>query len=115
MEQESDDDRNELPGFGLPIDYLPKWSLRGDIKRFPHAIADDLSSKGVTVRERRMLEFINQVTDKPEWDRKVFDESIVSKWHDEACQRTEELNDLYLSERMFDFVCTVCARLAVRD
>lgn len=59
-----DDNRIRLPGFGEEITYLPDWD-RGDDEwaRFPHAIADALASSGVTVRERRMLEFINQITD----------------------------------------------------
>lgn len=52
-----------------------------------------------------MLTFISQITDKAEWDRKVFDESIVSKWREEANRQlwgAEE--DVVLSQRMFDFV-----------
>jgi hypothetical protein len=58
------EDRICLPGFGRPLEYLPIWR-RYDEEwlRFPHAIADALASEGVTLRERRMLEFINQITD----------------------------------------------------
>lgn len=56
----TDDDRIRLPGFGLEVDFLPDWKLG---ERFPHAIADSLASEGVTIRERRMLEFITQITD----------------------------------------------------
>jgi hypothetical protein len=95
---------NVFPGFGQPIQYMPK-----DEDRFRHAIEDEwVASKGVTVRERRMLEFIDTISDKPEWDRKVFDEAIVSTWKEEACCRVESLNDDYLSLQMFDFVCTSC-------
>jgi hypothetical protein len=60
----TDDDRIRLPGFGLDVDYLPDWTRQDEEwKRFPHAIADALASNGVTIRERRMLEFINQITD----------------------------------------------------
>ncbi len=31
-----------------------------------------------------MIGFINVITDKPEWTRKVFDEKIVAKWRAEA-------------------------------
>jgi hypothetical protein len=95
----STDERTKLPGFGLPVDYMPDWK-----ERFPHAIADNQTTKAITFRERRMLDFINQITDKPEWDRKVFDEDIVSKWREEASKELEEKNDVILSERMFDFV-----------
>jgi hypothetical protein len=94
-----------LPGFGKPLQHLPQWRF-GDKppQRFPHAIADHFASDGVTVRERRMLEFISQITDKPDWERKVFDESIVEKWREEACVHHEDLEDVFLSSRMFHYV-----------
>lgn len=94
-----------LPGFGQPLEYLPKW-IKTDEEwlRYPHAIADCVASEGVTLRERRMLEFVNQITDKPEWERKVCDEEIVAKWHGEACKYHEDIGDDYLSEAMWDYV-----------
>lgn len=105
----SQEPRNVLPGFGLPLVNLPQWHpwrVEDERKRerLPHAISDHVASKGVTLRERRMLEFIGQISDKPEWDRKVFDESIVVKWKEEAYRFVEELDDKFLSEKMFDFV-----------
>jgi hypothetical protein len=103
------DERIKLPGFGLPMQHTPPLRIRlenGENKRgrFPHAIADYFSSAGVKLRERRMLDFIDKITDKPEWDRKVFDEAILGKWHEEACRYSEELRDDYLSERMWKYV-----------
>ncbi|KAI9930716.1 hypothetical protein MW887_011472 [Aspergillus wentii] len=92
-------DRIILPGFGRPLDDY-KQDERPD---FDHAIRDLCQSLGVVLRERRMIDFINQISDKPEWDRKVFDEDIVSKWMAEACVWKEELNDDYLSAAMFDY------------
>ncbi|KAI8935769.1 hypothetical protein NX059_007289 [Plenodomus lindquistii] len=37
-----------------------------------------------TVRERCMLFFMNKITDKPQWQRKIHDEEIVAKWKKEA-------------------------------
>ncbi|KAK7966271.1 uncharacterized protein PG986_000548 [Apiospora aurea] len=51
-----------------------------------------------------MLDFVNQITDKPDWHRKVSDEQIVQKWKEEAVQFDETLDDFYLSEKMFE-VC----------
>jgi hypothetical protein len=102
VEMVSADRRITLPGFGMPINYLPKWSPTDREGRFPHAIADFVASDGVTVRERRMLEFITQITDKPEWNRNVFDETIVTKWRDEALQHGEAI----FSAQMFDYVGT---------
>lgn len=104
-------DRVILPGFGQPLnDDLPtiekEGPYKGQRRRFPHALRDSCYSVGVSVRERRMLDFINKITDKPEWERKVFDEDIVSKWRSEACVHSEELDDYYLSAAMFDYVGT---------
>lgn len=38
----------------------------------------------VTVRERVIIAVTAALKDKPDWERKVFDESIVSKWRSEA-------------------------------
>ncbi|OJD29659.1 uncharacterized protein BKCO1_750003 [Diplodia corticola] len=91
-----------LPGFGLPLDELPPWSREDNKQRFPHAILELGASNGITLRERRMLDFVNKISDKPEWDRKVFDESIVSKWQMEATRYDDEIKDVYLSKQMFD-------------
>lgn len=87
-------ERIKLPGFGLPLREMPP---RG--KRLPHAIADWCGSSGVTVYERNMLNFMSQITDKPNWDDKVFDETIVQKWRQEATTQYENFTDA-----MFDYV-----------
>jgi len=55
-----------------------------------------------------MLDFISRISDKPEWERKVFDEEIVEKWRAEGCVRNEAIRDDILSKRMFDFVSSNC-------
>lgn len=93
--------KKQFPGLGLPIDHEGEG-----LTTFPLAIGDQpWTSNGVTLREQRMLQFINQITDKPEWEVKVFDEDIVSRWRAEADIRPEELDgDVILSQQMFDFV-----------
>ncbi|KAF2008441.1 hypothetical protein BU24DRAFT_497902 [Aaosphaeria arxii CBS 175.79] len=95
----------KLPGFGLPVDTLDQWRLEDDEwTRFPHAIADSLAKLGITLREKRMLVFINQITDKTEWERKVFDDTIVAKWEKEAVRwdaSFPEKGDWWLSTEMF--------------
>lgn len=96
----------KLPGFGLPIDEMPKWWRDKEKNRFPHAIADFFATHGVTRREQRMLDFVNQITDKPRWTGKIHDEQIVAKWRDEACgtKEQQEWNDQFLSEKCFNYV-----------
>ncbi|KAK8017786.1 hypothetical protein PG993_014112 [Apiospora rasikravindrae] len=101
-------ERIQLPGFGLPMQVHPTPpnapANPEKSTRFPHAIADYFASNGVTERELRMLDFVNQITDKPDWHRKVSDEQIVKKWEKEAVRFDETLDDFYLSEKMFE-VC----------
>ncbi|KAF9270595.1 hypothetical protein L218DRAFT_914736 [Marasmius fiardii PR-910] len=51
----------------------------------------------MTVREQKMLVVMNELTDKPEWERKVFDDSTVEKWKSEALNKS----DTDFSEEMF--------------
>ena len=66
----------KLPGFGLPVNYRP------DYKYFPNAM--------------------DEITDKPNWDMKIIDNSIVQKWRQEALA----MEGMDVSERMLDWVCT---------
>lgn len=88
--------RISLPGFGRALNDYPydlTQGPKGPRLRFPHAIEDEYPAQGVSVRERRMMEFVDQITDKPEWTRKVFDEGIVAKWRAEAVGYRGELNE----------------------
>lgn len=95
----------QFPGLGLPIHHVGKG-----FTTFPLAIGDKpWTSSGVSLREQRMLDFVSQITDKPDWEVKVFDEAIVSRWRAEADFRPEGLEgDVHLSPGMFDFVCDLC-------
>lgn len=95
----------KLPGFGLPLDAMPKDHQYGTT-RFPHAIADYFATDGVTIREQTMLEFMSQITDKPMWTEKIYDDTIVEKWRQEACgtKKQQEFSDAHLSMACFDFV-----------
>ncbi|KAJ2988973.1 hypothetical protein NUW58_g3705 [Xylaria curta] len=96
--------RLKLPGFGMPLTQLPEDG--GEY--FMHALweACRFQSVGLKLREVRMMEFMNQITDKPEWERKVFDEQIVNAWRGEAMgTQAQEMNldgDVYMTEKMFD-------------
>lgn len=67
-----------LPGIGLPIKQdseLPIEGRRGDWRH---------CATPVTVRERVMIAIMAALKDKPDWERKVFDELTVDKWRQEA-------------------------------
>ena len=83
------------PGFGLPV------NEKGPKDRFPNAIMD-WAGTALTVRERTMLALMDSITDKVDWDRKVFDETITNKWRQEAFD--SENGDV--TEKMFDWVST---------
>ena len=91
-----DDVPIELPGFGYSVTKMPYQVYNSDAKkrkirrrmRFPTALGeDDPNEEEITpfvFREVLMLRIMNELTDKPEWSRKVFDENITKKWRDEA-------------------------------
>lgn len=91
-------ERVKLPGFGLPVNYRPD-------ERIQNAIID-WSGTILTVRELNMMAIMDKITDKPDWDRKVFDDTIVQKWRQEAL--AAEGTDV--SEKMLDWVCTKVLR-----
>ncbi|RYO87169.1 hypothetical protein DL766_009449 [Monosporascus sp. MC13-8B] len=99
------DGRVKLPGFGLSLKEMPERTTKDAVAkggastdiRLPHAIADWCESSGVTVYERNMLDFMSQITDKPSWDDKVFDERIVNKWLQETAQYQD------FTDAMFDY------------
>ncbi|RDA92039.1 hypothetical protein CP533_0984 [Ophiocordyceps camponoti-saundersi (nom. inval.)] len=72
----------KLPGYGLPLGYLPPST-----SRFPVLMGirkKDWAAKTLLVREVCMLKFMEDITNKPEWWRKVRDEQISAKWKAEA-------------------------------
>ena len=87
-----------VPGYGIDIDLEPE-NEHGDVEgRFRHG-ASDFCPARLTVREVAMLKFMDAITDKPNWNTKVFDEAIVNKWKAEAAQQPKTL----LSEKTFEW------------
>lgn len=104
-------DRFQLPGFGLPVNFIPcsrsgSRPARGEgHDLFSSALNQDDMSSGwtqlplTTLREFTMMQLMNQLTDKVDWHKKVFDETIVSNWKAEALN-TEGVS---VSEKMVDW------------
>ncbi|KAK1226404.1 hypothetical protein PQX77_010615 [Marasmius sp. AFHP31] len=98
----------ELPGFGLPVNAMPQDTYEmfnpksKDLKHgrlcFPNPITT-WAAPNITIGEKNMLAVMNEITDKPEWEVKVFDDAIVSKWKEEALSR----ESMDFSEKMFDY------------
>lgn len=98
------------PGFGAPIDTMPEFA-------FPKAV-DDWQADTLTFSELAMMWFMEQITNKPDWHTKVFNEDIVAKWKTElfaVAWTTTDLEHAYVDEAMFVWVCTQpsprCGRL----
>ena len=68
--------RVQLPGFGFPLKQ----------KSVLPTATEDWFAKPIMVRERVMIALMATLKDKPNWERKVFDDEIVQTWRGEALQ-----------------------------
>lgn len=73
------DGRLKVPGFF----HYYRFELDND-DRFRHGANDFQQSPRLTAREVAMLGVMNALTDKPDWQKKVFDDDIVGRWKEEA-------------------------------
>ncbi|KID84787.1 Armadillo-like helical [Metarhizium guizhouense ARSEF 977] len=74
----------KLPGFGLPVDFLPEAE-----HRFPVLVGNskiDFKANTLTIRELCMLQFIEEITNKPDWWVKVHNAEIAARWKAEALE-----------------------------
>ncbi|KAG5638230.1 hypothetical protein H0H81_001104 [Sphagnurus paluster] len=94
------DRKISLPGFGLPIEYVPTTQ-----PLFRNALETwDLSEGSAqlpltTRREFTMLNLMDEITDKADWHKKVLDPTIAAKWRAEALATT----DRDITEKMIDW------------
>ncbi|OJD19357.1 hypothetical protein AJ78_00719 [Emergomyces pasteurianus Ep9510] len=107
-----DNVRFRLPGFTLPLNWeptpintplaTPRSSMDGRTPRlhilhvqgiqrgrFPNALNyqdaldDNLRYPALTTRENTMVQIMNEITDRPNWNVKVSDDAIVDRWRKE--------------------------------
>ncbi|MCJ1445848.1 MAG: hypothetical protein MMC23_006353 [Stictis urceolatum] len=94
--------RFELPGYTLPLNFTPRPENRhwrtgevtpatGEGGELFHtaldtrSVEDGYASQRLTpLRELKMMQIMNQITDKTDWETKVFDDAVASKWKQEA-------------------------------
>lgn len=76
----SSDEKIAVIGLGLPQNYKP-------VGRFPGLLSDyGFSAITLTIREKCMLKFIEDITNKPEWWIKVQDPEISARWAKEVLE-----------------------------
>ncbi|EDR10107.1 uncharacterized protein LACBIDRAFT_325714 [Laccaria bicolor S238N-H82] len=71
-----------LPGFGRPLD----WNDNAELSP---TTPNSFLMRLITLCEMTMLAFMNQLTDKPGWDKKVFDSTITEKWKEEVLSQAQ--------------------------
>ncbi|KAF4458718.1 hypothetical protein FALBO_14541 [Fusarium albosuccineum] len=84
MTPKNDSQKNKLllPGFGRPLNYTPDGS-------FPYLVGNrgnKWKAATLTIREVCMLKLMEDITNKPEWWRKINDSAIADKWAKEAIE-----------------------------
>jgi hypothetical protein len=73
------------PGLGMPLRHFPQGERGQSV--FPigsHTNVWGSESEMLPVREVAMIMVMDRLTDKGDWHKKVFDDTIVAKWRDEA-------------------------------
>ncbi|PPQ86637.1 hypothetical protein CVT25_006821 [Psilocybe cyanescens] len=89
MSIESKFSEAKLPGRDEPIDYVPQYGSPGYIgKLFKNGLSiwelGGSTFPMTTLREFTMLQLMNTITDKPDWNTKVNNPEIAKKWKEEA-------------------------------
>ncbi|KAL3435408.1 hypothetical protein BDV09DRAFT_184994 [Aspergillus tetrazonus] len=87
----------DLPGLTLPLDFKPTRDAVAPF--FANALDYDDIDHIFTVRELYMMRIMEAVTDKPNWDTKVWNKEITDKWRSEILQ-----GDLDVAEAMIDYI-----------
>ncbi|QQK44526.1 Histone H2B [Penicillium digitatum] len=104
------DYRFALPGFNRPLDFAPmEKNIYGVESRsiFPSALDDRDIQAGfvdlpvLTLREMRMVEFMEDLTDIPEWWKKVFEPATQEKWKKAAMNSGKDIT-LNMAEWIID-------------
>ncbi|KGO49193.1 Protein of unknown function DUF4246 [Penicillium expansum] len=94
-----------MPGFNVKLNCQPDRNvIQNWYHGFPNALDDNELQESylndlVTHREVLMMRVVNTITDKPQWDQKVFDKNITTKWRDEIAQSGQDV-----TPKMMDWI-----------
>ncbi|GFF34443.1 hypothetical protein IFM46972_04225 [Aspergillus udagawae] len=94
--------RFELPGLTLPLYFRPhrEWT---DVVYANALDETDIENGYVgymfTLRELSMMRIMEAITDKPDWDKKVFNQEITDKWRKEISDSGQDI-----TERMIEYI-----------
>lgn len=94
----TDDNPLRVIGYGILLNATSTDEISKSIKN----AVEYWDGYCLTYRERQMLKFLSSITDKPEWQRKIYDETITNKWRAEI-EVGDDDDDLFTSE-MFTYV-----------
>ncbi|KAK2930715.1 Protein of unknown function DUF4246 [Fusarium oxysporum f. sp. vasinfectum] len=82
------------PGVNLALREMPEreFNFKDEYLFYPIGFPEYPGSESIImpVKEVAMMILMDIFTDKPDWHKKVFDETIVQKWRDEARQQGED-------------------------
>ncbi|KAK0647061.1 hypothetical protein B0T16DRAFT_330051 [Cercophora newfieldiana] len=91
------------PGLELPLRHFPQKPRENGQEFYriaAHPECAGASTPILMVREIGMLIFMDRLTDKPNWDHDVFDETVVAQWRHEAFTQSEDyLRDAILADK----------------
>ncbi|KAI7188122.1 hypothetical protein D0869_12798 [Hortaea werneckii] len=99
-------------GYQLPLNAATELDFRKRNQFFPfqkppRATALRWHGTPATLRERDMIAVLDKLTDKPDWERKVYDDGILGKWREECKQLGESMRIAGrgegFSDAMFDY------------
>ncbi|PVH99122.1 hypothetical protein DM02DRAFT_565225 [Periconia macrospinosa] len=72
------------PGLGYDVRAAPQYDREPYYPIGSHPNAFNTDSELLPVRELAMMSIMDKLTDKPDWHKKIFNDSIVDKWRKEA-------------------------------
>ncbi|KAK5685098.1 hypothetical protein LTS10_003173 [Elasticomyces elasticus] len=112
--------KDGLLGYDFALNELSEFdgkTLKYIHKRCPNAV-EDWWGTPITVRERKMIAFISAITDKPDWQEKIFASGVTEKWQRELAEQEHRSAspefDSCFSGKMFVYCMTELFDYAAR-